>query len=87
MNDDLSDFSDTEIEDEYIDRGLRDLSKLDEYEDDEIESEFRCRNLSNFEELSVNSIVNLINQGKPCLDKIRDLLEKASGKLITKQIK
>lgn len=81
----LEEYLDSEIEDEYDDRGLgcRKLSYFDDYQ---IEDEYISRNLNDISN-ELNGLIDDINQGKSVLDKIRNLLEKSTGRLITKQIK
>lgn len=83
----LEDYRDCEIETEYEDRGLGNgYIDLESFSDLEIENEYKSRFLD-YQSAEMISIINDINQDKPVLDKIRNLLEKYSGKLITKQIK
>lgn len=80
---DLSDYWDGEIEAEYEKRGLSDLS---DYSDEAIEEEYFNRGYGDFVD-SCTKTVNNINQDKPVTSDIRNILEKFTGKLITKPIK
>lgn len=83
----LSDYADWEIENEFDRRGLTTDANLDQFEDFQIEDEYKSRGLHVLEDENIDDLINEINQDKPVLDKIRNLLEKSSGRLITKQIK
>jgi hypothetical protein len=82
----LKEYTDWEIENEYDNRGLSSIQNLKEFEDYQIKDEYISRNLDD-ESTELNDIIDSINQDKPVLDKIRNLLEKSTGRLITKQIK
>lgn len=83
----LSDYADWEIENEFDERGLTTYQNLNQFEDYQIKDEYKSRGLHVLEDENIDILINEINQDKPVLVKIRNLLEKSSGKLITKQIK
>ena len=87
VNTKLSDYDDWEIENEFDDRCLTNCTNLNQFEDYQIKDEYKSRGLYVLEDKNIEDLINEINQDKPVLNKIRNLLEKSSGRLITKQIK
>jgi hypothetical protein len=82
----LSDYLDSDIEEEYEDRGLGCDRDLSDYSDSDIEKEYEARTPYSAEE-ELEKIIIDINLGKPTQSRVVSYLEKVSGKLITKSIK